>query len=147
MHVSAIALNLHGEVAVRPMLDPPHMKFISTPTAPKPVAAYSQALEANGFIFCSGQVGIDPSVGKLADGLTAQAEQVFRNLSHVLEAAGSRFDKVVKVSIFLTDLQHFAEVNAIYERYVGTHRPARTTLGCGALPLGALIEVDVIATK
>jgi len=68
------------------MLDPARMKFISTPTAPKPVAAYSQAIEANGFIFCSGQVGIDPAVGKLADGLTAQAQHVFRNLSHVLEA-------------------------------------------------------------
>jgi len=135
------------EVALRVMWDPARMKFISTPTAPKPVAAYSQAIEANGFIFCSGQVGIDPALGKLADGLTAQAQQVFRNLSHVLEAAGSRFDKVVKVSIFLTDLQHFAEVNAIYEGFVGSHRPARTTVGCGALPLGALIEVDVIATK
>ena len=140
-------LNLHREVAVRAVLDPARMKFISTPTAPKPVAAYSQAIEANGFIFCSGQVGLDPSVGKLADGLAAQAEQVFRNLSRVLEAAGSHFNKAVKVSIFLTDLQHFAEVNAIYERHVGAHRPARTTVGCGALPLGALIEVDVIATK
>jgi len=123
------------------------MKFISTPTAPKPVAAYSQAIEANGLIFCSGQVGLDPAVGKLADGLTAQAEQVFRNLSCVLEAAGSHFNKTVKVSIFLNDLQNFAEVNAIYERHVGAHRPARTTVGCGALPLGALIEVDVIAIK
>ena len=129
------------------MLDPARMKFISTPTAPKPVAAYSQAIEANGFIFCSGQVGLDPAVGKLADGLTAQAEQVFRNLGQVLAAAGSSFDKVVKVSIFLADLQHFAEVNAVYERHVGGHRPARTTVGCGALPLGALIEVDVIAVK
>jgi 2-iminobutanoate/2-iminopropanoate deaminase len=129
------------------VLDPARMKFISTPTAPKPVAAYSQAIEANGFIFCSGQVGLDPAVGKLADGLTAQAEQVFRNLGQVLAAAGSSFEKVVKVSIFLADLQHFAEVNLIYERHVGAHRPARTTVGCGALPLGALIEVDVIAVK
>jgi 2-iminobutanoate/2-iminopropanoate deaminase len=123
------------------------MKFISTPTAPKPVAAYSQAIEANGFVFCSGQVGLDPAVGKLVDGLTAQAEQVFRNLGQVLAAAGSSFEKVVKVSIFLADLQQFAEVNAIYEHHVGAHRPARTTVGCGALPLGALIEVDVIAVK
>ncbi|HEV2038251.1 MAG TPA: Rid family detoxifying hydrolase [Candidatus Eremiobacteraceae bacterium] len=123
------------------------MKIISTPAAPKPVAAYSQAVEANGFIFCSGQVGLDPVAGTLADGLGAQAEQVFRNLGHVLEAAGSSFDKVVKASIFLADLHHFAEVNAIYERHMGAHRPARTTVGCGALPMGALIEVDVIATK
>ncbi|MDQ6766513.1 MAG: Rid family detoxifying hydrolase [Candidatus Eremiobacteraeota bacterium] len=123
------------------------MKIISTPAAPKPVAAYSQAVEANGFIFCSGQVGLDPVAGRLADGLAAQAEQVFCNLGHVLNAAGSSFDKVVKASIFLADLQHFAEVNVIYERHVGAHRPARTTVGCGALPMGALIEVDIIATK
>ncbi len=123
------------------------MKFISTPAAPKPVAAYSQAIEANGFIFCSGQVGLDPASGSLANGLTAQTEQVFRNLSAVLSAAGSAVDKIVKVSIFLVDLTHFGEVNAIYERHMGAHRPARTTVGCGALPLGALIEVDVIATK
>jgi 2-iminobutanoate/2-iminopropanoate deaminase len=129
------------------MLEPAGMKFISTPSAPKPVAAYSQAVEANGLVFCAGQVGVDPATGKLVDGLTAQTQQVFRNLSHVLEAAGSHFDKVVKVSIFLIDLQHFAEVNKIYETFVGSHRPARTTVGCGALPLGALIEVDVIATK
>ena len=132
---------------MRALLDPASMKFISTPTAPRPVAAYSQAVEANGFIFCAGQVGVDPAAGKLVDGLTTQAEQVFRNLAHVLEAAGSSFDKIVKTTIFLTDLQHFAEVNAIYERYVGSHRPARTTVGCGSLPLGALIEVDVIAAK
>ncbi len=121
------------------------MRIISTTSAPKPVAAYSQAIEVNGFIFCSGQVGIDPASGKLADGLAAQSEQVFRNLGAVLAAAGSSFAKVVKVSIFLADLVHFAEVNAIYERHMGTHRPARTTVGCGALPLGALIEIDVIA--
>ncbi len=123
------------------------MKIISTPAAPKPVAAYSQAIEVNGFVFCSGQVGIDPVKGTLVEGLTAQAEQVFSNLASVLAAAGSSLDKAVKVSIFLTDLQHFAGVNAIYERHMGGHRPARTTVGCGALPAGALIEVDVIATK
>ena len=121
------------------------MRIISTPTAPKPVAAYSQAIEANGFLFCSGQVGLDPAANKLADGLAAQAEQVFRNLAAVLAAAGSSFGRVVKVTISLADLQHFAEVNAIYERHMGDHRPARTTVGCGSLPLGALIEVDVIA--
>jgi 2-iminobutanoate/2-iminopropanoate deaminase len=123
------------------------MNIISTPNAPKPVAAYGQAIEANGFIFCSGQVGLDPASGKLAPDLSSQAEQVFRNLSAVLAAAGSTFDRVVKVSIFLVDLTQFSTVNAIYERYVGAHRPARTTVGCGSLPLGALIEVDIVAAK
>ena len=123
------------------------MKIISTEAAPKPVAAYSQAIEASGFIFCAGQVGLDPSTGKLAPDLNAQTEQVFRNLAAVLEAAGSSLARAIKVTIFLVDLQRFSEVNAIYERAMGSHRPARTTVGCGSLPLGALIEVDVIATQ
>ena len=123
------------------------MKIISTDAAPKPVAAYSQAIEANGFIFCSGQVGLDPATGALADGVEAQAENVFKNLRAVLEAAGSGFDRVVKVTLYLQDIGAFGAVNQIYARYVGAERPARTTLAAGGLPLGALIEVDVIAIK
>jgi len=123
------------------------MKIISTGDAPKPVAAYSQAIEVNGFVFCAGQVGLNPTTAKLAPDLAGQAEQVFCNLAAVLAAAGSGFDRAVKVAIFLTDLANFAEVNAIYERHMGSHRPARTTVGCGSLPMGALIEVDVIAAK
>jgi 2-iminobutanoate/2-iminopropanoate deaminase len=123
------------------------MKSISTDAAPKPVAAYSQAIEANGFIFCSGQVGLDPASGALADGVEAQAENVFKNLGAVLEAAGSGFDRVVKVTLYLQDLAAFGAVNQIYARYVGANRPARTTVAVGGLPLGALIEVDVIAIK
>jgi 2-iminobutanoate/2-iminopropanoate deaminase len=121
------------------------MRIISSPAAPRPVAAYSQAIETNGFIFTAGQLGTDPRTGALGAGIQAQAEQVFANLRAVLEAAGSRPDQVVKVSIFLADLAHFATVNAAYERFVGSHRPARTTIGAGALPQGALIEVDLIA--
>jgi len=122
------------------------MRIVSTAAAPKPVAAYSQAVESNGFIFSAGQVGVDPSSDQLAAGLEAQAEQVFRNLTAVLEAAGSSFDRVVKVNIYLVDMQQFGAVNAIYERYVRANRPARTTVACGALPRGAMIEVDLIAT-
>lgn len=123
------------------------MKFISTPNAPKPVAAYSQAVESNGLIYCSGQVGTNPETGKLVDGLTAQAQQIFRNLSAVLQQAGCTPRNVIKVSIYLVDLAQFAAVNAVYAEFVGEHRPVRTTVGVGALPLGALIEVDVIAEK
>jgi 2-iminobutanoate/2-iminopropanoate deaminase len=121
------------------------MRIISSAAAPKPVAAYSQAIEANGFVFTAGQLGLDPATGKLAAGLEAQAEQVFANLKAVLAAAGSSVERIVKVNIYLADLTHFAAVNAVYERFVGSHRPARTTIGAGALPQGALIEVDLTA--
>lgn len=123
------------------------MRIISSSAAPKPVAAYSQAIEANGFIFCSGQVGLEATTGRLADGVEAQAENVFRNLSAVLEAAGSGFDRVVKITLYLKDIRHFGSVNEIYARYVGSHRPARTTIAAGGLPGGALVEADVIAVK
>jgi len=121
------------------------MRIISSSAAPRPVAAYSQAIEANGFIFTAGQLGTDPKTGTLPAGIEAQAEQVFANLGAILEAAGTRPDRILKVGIFLADLTHFGVVNAAYERFVGSHRPARTTIGAGALPNGALIEVDLIA--
>ena len=120
---------------------------VSTADAPKPVAAYSQAVISQGIVYCSGQVGSDPQTDSLVAGIEAQAEQVFKNLTAVLRAAGTQPGNVLKVNIFLADLTQFATVNAIYERFVGTHRPARTTIGVAALPLGALIEVDVIAAK
>jgi 2-iminobutanoate/2-iminopropanoate deaminase len=135
------------QVAARTAVDLRRMNIISTPRAPKPVAAYSQAIEASGFIFCSGQIGLDAATGKLAPDFSGQAEQVFTNLAAVLAAAGSGFDRAVKVSIFLVDLSQFSVVNEIYERHMGAHYPTRTTVGCGSLPLGALIEVDVVAVK
>jgi 2-iminobutanoate/2-iminopropanoate deaminase len=121
------------------------MKAIATPHAPVPVAAYSQAIEAAGFVFTAGQVGIDPATGILALGLDAQATAAFSNIAAVLRAAGLGPADVVKVTIFMTDLAHFTRVNAIYEGFVGTHRPARSTVGVASLPLGALIEVEAIA--
>lgn len=121
------------------------MKPIATPHAPTPVAAYSQGIQAGGFVFTAGQVGLDPGSGKLADGLDAQAERAFENVAAVLRATGLSSSNIVKVTIFMTDLTQFARVNAIYERFVGAHRPARTTVGVSALPLGALIEVDAVA--
>jgi len=104
-------------------------------------------VENDGLVFTAGQLGTDPKSGELADGVEAQADQAFRNISAILQEAGSSFGDVVKVNIFMADLAHFAAVNAVYERYVGSHRPARTTTGASALPKGALIEVDVIAAK
>ena len=123
------------------------MKTLSTTTAPKPVAAYAQGIEANGFVFTAGQVGIDPATGALADGLEAQSALVFANVAAVLRAAGLATSDIVKVTIFVTDLKQFPLVNAHFERFVGDHRPARSTVGVAALPLGALIEVEAIAVR
>jgi 2-iminobutanoate/2-iminopropanoate deaminase len=123
------------------------MKQISTADAPRPVAAYSQAVEAAGFVFTAGQVGLDPASGALATGIDAQAELAFSNVAAIVRAAGLTPADIVKVTIFITDLTQFARVNAIYERFVGTSRPARSTVGVSALPLGALIEVEAIAAR
>jgi 2-iminobutanoate/2-iminopropanoate deaminase len=121
------------------------MRIISSDAAPKPVAAYSQAVEANGFIFTAGQLGTNPATGKLDGSIEGQAEQAFANLRAIVEAAGSSVERIVKVNLYLADLSHFAAVNAVYERFVGAHRPARTTIQAAALPARALIEVDAIA--
>jgi 2-iminobutanoate/2-iminopropanoate deaminase len=123
------------------------MKQISTADAPRPVAAYAQAVEAGGFVFTAGQVGLDPASGALATGIDAQAELAFSNVAAIVRAAGLTPADIVKVTIFMTDLTQFARVNAIYERFVGASRPARSTVGVSALPLGALIEVEAIAAR
>lgn len=109
---------------------------------------YTQAIVANGFVFASGQIPLDPGTGKLVEGeIEAQAERVLDNLRAVLEAAGSSLANVVRASVYLTDLSLFPRVNAVYARYFGAEPPpARSTLGVAALPLGAQIEIDVIAT-
>jgi 2-iminobutanoate/2-iminopropanoate deaminase len=123
------------------------MKPIASPEAPRPVAAYSQAIEAGGFVFTAGQVGIDPSTGVLGHGLEDQATLAFSNIAAVLRAAGLDASHVAKMTVFVTDLSQFGIVNAVFERFVGDHRPARSTVGVAALPLGALIEVEAIAVR
>lgn len=121
------------------------MKNISTDKAPKPVAAYSQAVVAGGFLYTAGQIGLDPATNTIVEGLEAQAQRALDNIRAVLAAAGLSISDVVKINLFLTDLTKFAAVNAIYERFLEGHRPARTTVGVGSLPGGALVEVDAIA--
>lgn len=123
------------------------MRAISTTAAPKPVAAYSQGIEANGFVFTAGQVGLDPQTSKLVEGLEGQTERALQNVAAVLEAAGLGFSNVVRVNIFVTDLSRFAAVNEIYQRFVGENRPARSTVGVASLPTGALIEIDATAAR
>ena len=122
-------------------------RVVFAPTAPTPVGPYSQAIVANGFVFASGQVPIDPASGKLVPGeIEAQTERVLDNLARVLEAAGSSLDRVVRASVYLVDLATFPRMNVVYARYFAADpKPARTTVQVAALPLGAQVEIDAIA--
>jgi 2-iminobutanoate/2-iminopropanoate deaminase len=120
---------------------------ILTPHAPAPVGPYSQAIRMDGFVFCSGQVGLDPKTGKLVEGgVEEQTRQVLDNLTAVLAAADLTFAAIVKTTIFLVDINDFATVNAIYGERMGTPPPARSTVAVTALPLGALVEIEAIAS-
>ena len=122
-------------------------RAVHSADAPAPVGPYSQAIVAGGFVFASGQIPLDPTTGKLVGGeIEAQTERVLENLRAVLEAAGSSLDQVVRASVYLVDLAAFPRVNAVYARYfVGDPKPARSTVQVAALPLGAGVEIDVIA--
>ena len=120
---------------------------ISTTGAPGAIGPYSQAIAADGLLFCSGQLGLDPATGALVEGVEAQADRALRNLGAVLDAAGVTFSDVVKTTIFLTDMDDFATVNAVYARFVPDPPPARSTVAVAALPKGALVEVEAIARR
>ena len=113
--------------------------------APAAIGPYAQAVSAGGFLFTSGQVGIDPATGELADGFPAQARQVMANLGEVLASAGLGFGDVVKATIFVADMADFATLNEIYGEALGEHRPARSTVEVAGLPKGALVEIDLVA--
>jgi len=120
---------------------------VLTNHAPAPVGPYSQAIRVDGFVFCSGQVGLDPATGTIVEGgVAAQTRQVLDNLAAVLAAAGLTFDAIVKTTIFLVDINDFATVNAIYGERMGTPAPARSTIAVAALPLGARVEIEAIAS-
>ncbi|MBI3543294.1 MAG: RidA family protein [Deltaproteobacteria bacterium] len=126
----------------------PPWKEIRTDKAPAPVGPYSQAIEAGGFVFCSGQIALDPASGSLVgDTPAAQADKLMDNVRAVLEAAGLGMNSIVKTTIFLLDMKAFAEVNAAYERKLGGHKPARSTVAVSALPKGALVEIEVLAVR
>jgi 2-iminobutanoate/2-iminopropanoate deaminase len=119
-------------------------------TAPNAVSVgpYSHAVETGELLYLSGQTPIDPATGKLAQGeIGAQTEQCFKNLSAVLSSAGLSLDDVVKVNVFLTDMNNFAAMNAVYAQQFSAPYPARTTIGVASLPLGASIEIEMIARK
>jgi len=123
-------------------------KIIYTDDAPKAVGPYSQAVEANGMLFISGQIPIDPAIGKIVDGgIKEQTEQVMKNIGAVLEAAGYSFADVVKSTCLLNDMDNFAAMNEVYARYYQENPPARAAYGVVKLPLGAMVEIETIAMK
>ena len=122
------------------------MKSISSPNAPAAIGPYSQAIEAGGMIFLSGQIPLDPKTGELVTGdIQKEAEQVLANLGAVLKAADCAFSNVVRTTIYLTSMADFQAVNVVYEKAFGAHRPARVTVAVAALPKGARGEIDAIA--
>lgn len=122
-------------------------EIISTKDAPQAIGPYSQAIKANGFVFTSGQIAIDPSTQQVVGGdVVAQTERVLRNLSEILEAAGSGLGKVVRSSVFLKDMNDFAAMNQVYGKYFSS-APARSTVEVARLPKDVLVEIDVIALE
>lgn len=115
--------------------------------APAAVGPYSQAIGTGNLVFLSGQLGLDPQTGQLVDGIQAQTEQAFRNIQHVLAEADLTLDHVVKVLVLLSDIRDFATVNEIYAKQFSEPFPARSAFAVQALPLGALVEIEVIAEK
>ncbi len=123
-----------------------NMKTINTNNAPAAIGPYSQAVQSNGFLFCSGQLGINPATGKLtSDDTESQTSQIMNNIKALLNAANLDLKNVVKTTIFLASMNDFKTVNDIYASHFGTHKPARSTVQVSQLPLGAKIEIECIA--
>ncbi len=121
---------------------------VKTEGAPAAIGPYSQGITAGDFVFCAGQAGLDPATGKLVEGdVQAQTHRVLENLKAVLEAAGSDLNQVVKTTVFLADMADFKAMNEIYAQYFGDPPPARSTIAAKGLPLGALVEIEVIALR
>jgi 2-iminobutanoate/2-iminopropanoate deaminase len=121
-------------------------EVVSTPNAPKAIGPYSQAIKANGFVFISGQVALDPATGNLIEGgIEQQTEQVLKNLSAILQASGSSWEKVVKTTVFLKNMSEFAQMNEIYGKTFKNAPPARSTVEAARLPKDVSVEIDVIA--
>lgn len=124
------------------------MKVISTTNAPAAIGPYSQAIEVNGMLFCSGQIPIDPATGALVEGgIEEQTRQVFNNISQVLAAAGTDLAHVVKTTVFLSDMANFAAMNGVYAEFFAQPFPARSAVAVKELPKGSLVEIEVLVVK
>ncbi len=122
-------------------------KIIAAAQAPQAVGPYSQAVEAGGTLYASGQLPIDASTGKMAEGIEAQTRQSLNNLGYILREAGYDFSNVVKTTVLLNDIKDFAAMNAVYAEYFTSEMPARMCYEVAALPMGALVEIDAVAVK
>ncbi|HKB82874.1 MAG TPA: RidA family protein [Burkholderiales bacterium] len=120
---------------------------VHTPDAPQAIGTYSQAIHAGNTVYLSGQIGLDPATMQVVDGIDAQVHRVLRNLQAVATAAGANLDDAVKLTVFLTDLAHFARLNEIMAQYLKQPYPARSAVGVSQLPRGALIEIEAILVK
>jgi 2-iminobutanoate/2-iminopropanoate deaminase len=118
---------------------------VMTNAAPAAIGPYSQAIQAGGLVFTAGQLGLDPTGGELAAGAAAQADRALRNLSAILDAAGTSLERVVKTTIFLADMADFAAVNEVYASHFSTPYPARSTVAVKTLPKDALVEIEAVA--
>lgn len=127
------------------MTDAAEIQAVESDDAPSAIGPYSQAVVSDGWIFCSGQIAIDPVDGSISGGITEQTHQALRNLSAVLEAAHSGLDQVVKTTVYLTDLEQFPVMNDIYASYFPATPPARSTVEVSALPRGVVVEIDAVA--
>ena len=123
------------------------MTHVSTPNAPAALGPYSQAVDTGSTVYCSGQLGLDPATGNLADGVQAQTHQALKNLQAVLNKAGLSLDNVVKTTVFVQDLADFGTVNEIYGTYFHGGFPARSCVQIAALPKTALVEIECIAVR
>ena len=122
-------------------------EVVSTENAPGAIGPYSQAIKANGMVFCSGQIPIDPATGQfVSEDVADQTEQVFKNLEAVLKAAGTDLGKVVKTTVFLADMNDFTEMNEVYSQFFSENKPARATVQAARLPRDAKVEIECIAT-
>ncbi len=126
----------------------PIRNAIIAPQAPKAIGPYSVAVQTDAFVFCSGQIGLEPTSGELvAADVESQTRQALNNLKNVLEAAGTSLDKVVKTTVFLRDMADFPKMNAVYSEFFASILPARSTVAVAGLPKGALVEIEVVALR
>ena len=126
----------------------PNRNVITAPNAPKAIGPYSVAIQTDGWVFCSGQIGLDPASGELAAAdVEGQTLQALTNLKHVLEAAGTSLDKVVKTTVFLKDMADFQKMNTVYGEFFTSTPPARSTIAVAGLPRGGLVEIEAIALR
>lgn len=122
------------------------MDYVATPDAPAAIGPYSQAVKHHGIVYTSGQIPLDPATGNLVEGdFAAHTRRVFENLKAVLTEAGSDFSRVLKATVYLSDMANFPILNGIYAEYFGDHKPARSTVAVAQLPKGATVEIDLVA--